>query len=129
MDGQNWDSEQPNTSTSQNNTYYYQGQAPMQANAPEARTSEGLAIASLICGILSIVCCCCNLLGLMLGIAAIVCAVLAQRRGSSGMAVAGLVCGIIGCLLSMAVLIMVIVLSFDGGVSGYEIRDFYRHMW
>lgn len=129
MDGQNWNNEQSNTSASQNNAYYYQEQAPMQANAQEEKASEGLAIASLICGILSLVCCCCNLLGLALGIAAIVCAVLAQRRGSSGMAIAGLVCGIIGCLFSMAVLVMVIVLSLNGGVSGYGIQNFYRHMW
>lgn len=127
MDGPNWNDEQ------QNNTYYYQSQDPVQmnmGNMGEDKQADGLAIASLICGILSIVSCCCCMLGLMLGIAAILCAVLSQRRRSTGMAIAGLVCGIIGCVLSAVVMIFMLVFCLDGGMSGYEVQDFYRrHTW
>ena len=70
------------------------------------------AIASLICGILSLVICtcCCGGTGwipLLLGIAAIVTAIVSKNgQKMSGMATGGLVCGIIAVVLALAVLVM-----------------------
>ena len=78
--------------------------------APPARSANGWAIASLICGILSLVICtcCCGGTGwipLLLGIAAIVTAILSRNgQKMSGMAVGGLVCGIVAVVLSLVVL-------------------------
>lgn len=58
---------------------------------------RGLAIASLVCGIISFFCC-----GVPCGIAAVICGFLARNKGStSGMATAGIVCGIAGAVLAI----------------------------
>ncbi len=61
---------------------------------------RGMAIASLVLGILSLVCC-----GLLPGILAVIFGCVAQYKGNtSHMATAGIVCGIIGSLLALIVL-------------------------
>lgn len=67
----------------------------------------GFAIASMVCGIMSLLCCC-TFLGLVLGIAAIVLAIitLKNKYDGKGMAIAGIVTGGIGIfiwLLFMAI--------------------------
>lgn len=68
----------------------------------------GLAIASMVCGIVSIVCCCMWLFSLMLAIAAIVLGIIAlnKKYDGKGMAIAGIITGGIGFLLSLFWLIM-----------------------
>ena len=76
-------------------------------------TSNGLAIAAMICGIGAIpTTCCCSLLSLPLAIAACVLGGIAlskvkaqpQAYGGKGMALAGLICGVVGILMSIAFL-------------------------
>lgn len=68
---------------------------------------NGFAIASMVIGILSLVLCCCSeYLGLILGILAIIFAVIAKKQGPSGMATAGLICGIIALVLSAVAIIL-----------------------
>ena len=76
-------------------------------------TSNGLAIAALVCGILSILStCCCALLSLPLALAACVMGGIAMSKvkanpavyGGRGMALGGLICGIVGILMSIAFL-------------------------
>ena len=59
---------------------------------------KGLAIASLVLGILAFCCC-----GLPFGIAAIVCALVARSRNGEfeGLALAGFILGIIACVLGV----------------------------
>ena len=72
------------------------------------KQNKAFGIASMVCGILSLLCCCCNTyVGIAISIAAIVLFVLERVlvKSTSGMAVAGLVCGIISivlCILSLA---------------------------
>lgn len=82
---------------------YYQAPEPTWNNdAPSEQAGKGLAIASLVTGILSVVCCG----SLFIWVAAIVCAVIAKSKGNkSGMATAGLILGIIGgCLCIFGVI-------------------------
>ncbi|MDA8968573.1 GYF domain-containing protein [Akkermansiaceae bacterium] len=79
--------------------------APQQYYAPAAPTS-GLAIASMVCGILSIIFCYVNAL---VGIPAVICGHMAMKRikasqgqiAGQGMALAGLICGYIGIVLQL----------------------------
>ena len=65
-------------------------------NAKKAQPHQGMAIASLVLGILSFFC-----FGIISGGLAIVFACIAKANGNkSGMATAGLVCGIIGVVLT-----------------------------
>lgn len=105
-------SPQPNTTTAFNHAGGSTFTPAAETVAPPARSANGWAIASLICGILSLVICtcCCGGTGwipLLLGIAAIVTAVVSRKgQKMSGMAVGGLVCGIIAVVLALAVLVM-----------------------
>ncbi len=74
--------------------------------------SKGYAIASMVCGICSILTCWCyGIIGLICGVCAIAFYfVLKNKRISTrGMATAGLVCGIIGTALSIICLVLVII--------------------
>lgn len=96
MDGQNENNYQSNTVNGSSQ------QAPKQTNA--------LAIVALVMGILSIVInCCLTGVGIIPGIAGIVCAILSKKQGKSGMATAGLICSIIGIVLGVILLILMAI--------------------
>ena len=68
---------------------------------------DALAIASLICGILSICAVCVWCVQLPLGISGIVCGYVSKDR--SGLRTAGLVCSIIGTLIGLAFVAIAII--------------------
>lgn len=82
---------------------------PMMSNEP----STGLAIASLVTGILAIPGACCCYSSVPLGIAAIVMGVIAMNKakespathGGRGLAVAGLSCGIAGLVFTVLAIV------------------------
>ena len=92
------------------------GHMPYQSPPPGAGQSQGLAIASLICGILAIFTFCLWILSVPLGLAAIIMGIIARTNaskgqgGGKGLATAGMICGIVGILIS--VLAIVGLLSF-----------------
>ena len=72
------------------------------------KKSSGMAIAALVCGILSLVCACFGTfawIGVVLGIVAVVLGVMANKAGKDTKATAGLVMGIIGLALSAIIAI------------------------
>ncbi len=77
-----------------NNDYYTQPAPP--------KKSSGLAIASMTCGIVSLIACCVGL-SLPLGALAILFAILSRRKGQPvpAMSVAGIVTGAIGLLMGI----------------------------
>ena len=85
--------------------------------------TSGLAIASLVLGILSIPTCCCYGFGMLIGIAAIITGAMGisqvnkapQEFGGKGMAIAGLVCGIVSVVLG--------ILSLVLGVAGQVMQN------
>lgn len=66
--------------------------------------NSGLSIAALVCGIVSILgFCCCTPIGILCGIAGIVCGVLSKKNnsGGAGMALAGIITGAVGVVGSI----------------------------
>ncbi len=73
---------------------------------PQQEQTSGIAIATMILGIIAVVCmvsCCCTPIAIIIGIAAVICfAVTPKVRGTRGnKAKAGLICGIIGIIGSV----------------------------
>lgn len=84
-------------------------QPNMDFNQQFNKPSKAFGIASLVCGILSLLCCCCSeYVGLGLGIAAIVLFVLERTIGQAktGLGVAGLTCGIVAVVISGLTLLL-----------------------
>ena len=109
---------QPHYSSQNQNAYSgqapYQGQAydpNMQYNNPYAQPPvkpgpNACQIISLIVGILSILCCCWGLLGIILGAVGLVLAIIGNKGNKHGVGTGGLVCSIIGLVLSAIILIL-----------------------
>ena len=103
---------------------------PMMDNNIYAQPGEGngntKAIISLVLGIISIlVCCCYGVVSIILGIAAIVLAVLAKKDNMGkmpGMALGGLICGIIGLLLGLTFLVFMGI-----GIAGGALDEYYYY--
>ncbi len=91
----------------------------------QANGNGGFAIASMVCGILSIVCCCLTWLGLVLAIAAVVLGIIALngKYDGKGMAIAGIITGGIGIILWLIVVIAMgsagVFTTFLNELSGY----------
>lgn len=103
----------------------------------EDNGNQGVAIAALVCGIVSIVCCpigCCGCFGgfnILVAIAAIVLGIIAivKKFANKGMAIAGIVCGglaiigTIGCIIFSG-----IILEASGGV-GSDFQDVMEEIY
>ena len=85
-------------------------QQPKYTASPSQNSVNGLAIGSMVCGIISLPLIFTIFGGLVLGIVAIVLAANSKKQyGPSGYAVAGLVCGIISVIVSAVVIIFFFV--------------------
>lgn len=84
--------------------------------------SNGLAIASMVLGIVSIVLCCIWYLSIIAGIVALILGILHNKNnGKNGMSTAGIVCGVIGIILAVVFFIIgMLGLAMLGGMSGLE---------
>lgn len=113
MDG-NYQNNQNNNSNYQDYTSNPQNQVPPVNNygSPEPKKTNVLAIVGMILGILSILINCCvayAFVGIVLGIAGLVCSIISRKQGPSGMAVAGIVCSIIGMLIAVVITILMVI--------------------
>lgn len=90
-----------------NQNNYYQQPIPPKKNT-------GFAIASMICGIVSLVLCCMGL-GLPLGALAILFGILTRRKGQrmESMATAGIITGSIGLFMGLIVYIFTLLIFED----------------
>ena len=81
--------------------------------------SVGLAVASLVCGIISILSCitCCG--GIFIGIAAIVLGIIAitNNYGGRGMAIGGIACGAVGLIITI---VFIVICSMSDVFSAFE---------
>ncbi len=97
---------------SQSNTYYDSRQSQYYAADPvvekQGGGNIGFAIASLVCGIISILCCCLGLFSAVLAIAAIVLGIItiSFKYDGKGMAIAGIATG--GVAIALIIVSLVI---------------------
>ena len=109
-------------------SYYEQSVEPV--NEPEQ--PKGMAIGSMVCGILSLVCCCFDYLSVILAIVALVLGiiVLVKKQGGKGMAIAGIVCGGIGFIFGISSIIIGLVMKDQimDYLSSMGINDFDDYM-
>ena len=92
----------------------------------EEKKSNGLAVASLVLGIVSIVFCfIIQWLGLIIGIVGIVLGVMAKKKNPTGMATAGLVLSIIGTVLCALVFIACVACLNAIGTAGGVASSLY----
>ena len=108
------------------NPFARQGDGMTPPPSPEQKTGKNFAIASLVCGILSIVLCCCNgFIPLILAVVAVVMAILQSKKDGrmDGKAVGGLVTGIIGAFIAL----VSILLSFSDAYQTF-IEEFMQEM-
>lgn len=95
--------------------------------------TNGLAIASLILGIIAIPASCCYGAGIIFGIIAIVLGVVSKRQGESmsGMAIAGIICSVIGIIAGICMWIMIVYvikeIQLNGGLDVFleELNSYY----
>ena len=100
--------------------FQYQNQEPNTQSG--ANNANGLAVASLVCGIIAVVMvCCCTYLGIILGILAIFFGIISKDEYGNRptMAKVGLVLGIIGAVVCIGW----IILSIAGIISIPDITE------
>ena len=107
------------------------GAPPMGYQTPAPQQSQGLAIGSLVCGIVSIVLFCVWFVSIPVGIVAIILGVIAKGKiargeaGGQGLAKTGTILGIVGTLLA----ILWIVLLFAGvSLFGSKMEEMQKEM-
>lgn len=92
------------------------------------KKKEGLAVASMVCGICGAVfgllelCCCCWPLSVIASICAIVFALVDRsKKGSfNGKTITGLVCGIVGVVAPIVLIAIEFVVTFNGDFSAFS---------
>lgn len=91
-----------------------------------SQDKKGFAIASMVCGIVSIVTCCCEYIAIPLSIVAIVLGIISIKKQESGkgMAIAGIACG--GAAL--AFIIVCLILYATGAVDTTQWEEMLKKM-
>ena len=115
-----------NQNNNQSNYSYGGGQYPQYEEQPSG--NRGMAIASLVVGILSILCCCCVYLSVILGIVGIVLAVLSRPKDGKfeGVAMGGLICSIVGLVLG--VILIIVNVATQNSADYTQMMDMYMQM-
>ncbi len=93
--------------------------APYQPQQPE-NPGKGWAIASLVLGIVSVVCCCVWYVALVPALLAVIFGIVGVAKKQGGMAVAGLILGCIG----LAFCILMIVFTAIG-INTYSVERYF----
>lgn len=108
--------------TSNSNIPYQHGGYDLEPD----NATNGLQIAGLVCGILSIcLCCCYGVPSVVLGIAGIICASMGNKNSKNGVGTAGMVCSIIGLILGvLAIIYYAMVISQIVNSNYYDYFDF-----
>lgn len=85
-------------------------------SAEPKKQVNGLAVGGLVCGIISILLCCCCGVGVVVGIAGIILSLLSKKGSEgklSGVAIAGLICSCVGLLFSVLGCVLMIASSSE----------------
>ena len=100
----------------------YQTPVDYKDTQPNGNGGQGMAIAAMVLGIVSIVLCCIWYISLLCAIVGIVLGVMHNKKGvKSGMATAGIVCSIIGIILTIVILVLAAIgLAMFGGLAALQ---------
>lgn len=86
--------------------------------SPPKKAGNGMAIASLVMGILSLVCCCCCYIGIAFGALGIIFALLSrQEEPMDTQAKVGLILSCIGVALNVVSIILMLLMNAAGAVN------------
>lgn len=94
----------------------YNAVPPAYTPVQPANPNNGMAIGSLICGIVGILLCCCCGVGAIVGAVGIVLSVLSRKQNDgkfSGLAMAGLICSIVAVVFGVGYLAYSMIFSND----------------
>ena len=108
---------EPDNGFTQADTYQNTQQNLSQMYSQSTERASGFAIAGMVCGILSIVCCCAWYISGILGILGLVFSIMAivKKMPGKGLAIAGIVCASVGLILAIGLLVF--ALSVDRSIS------------
>ncbi|MCI5586372.1 MAG: DUF4190 domain-containing protein [Lachnospiraceae bacterium] len=122
---QNYNNYQNNGYNNMNGT---SGQQNYYGNEPATETPSGMAIAGLVLGILSMVCCCIWYVSAILAILALVFSIITvvKNKPGKGMAIAGIVCGAIG--LVMAIVVVIGVIGYTRTMSPKDLQNMINNI-
>lgn len=95
---------------------------------PQNQENQGFAIASMVLGIISLVCCCLGNISLIMAIVSIVFGVitLVKKKPGRGMAIAGIICSSISVVIYIALLI--IGLAVGASLSPSDIEELEQYL-
>lgn len=94
---------------------------------PPRQPANGLAIAALVTGLISLCCCVCFYVSLPCAIAAIITAILSRKQGGmSAMAIIGLITGIIGMIIAAFMIMYVIYVMSNPALYQQIMDEYYR---
>lgn len=134
MDGQNFNNESNNQQTGQQQPVYqqpvqqyqqYQQPVYQQTTGPVSGKANGLSIAGLVVGIVSICLFCMSWLGSLIGVVGLVLAIVGQVKNKSKLGIAAIVVSAIGVALGL--IFLFIILSIMGSAAG-SINDLMRYI-
>lgn len=82
-------------------------------------TARVLGVVALVCGILSLICCCSSNVSIICALAAVICGILSIKKANTyrGIAMAGIICG------SIALVIVIIFAAFRGLAASFGFID------
>lgn len=90
---------------------------------------KGLAIASMILGIISIVLCCAYGISIICAILAIVFGIISIKSSGKGMAISGIITGTIGIIITIAIFIFLFLVGFSTAIFDNGVLEYNSDAW
>ena len=111
--------------------FYPNSDNPNYNSAPQPNRPGGFAIASLVCGIISVILCCTGVLSIPTGALGILFAVLTKRKGQnmSGLCIAGIWLSCVGMALGILMTVYSFFMVFSNPVLYEEVNTMFQTMY
>lgn len=112
-DGNNFDNSNLGYGNNQSGNEFNGGNFDYTSQQPQKDPGHGLAIASLVLGIISLISCCCVYLSVVVGVVGVVLAIISKSKSNTGkmetMAKVGMVLSIVGIVLAIGYIVFGLV--------------------
>lgn len=91
---------------------------------PQPQGSQGFAIAGMVLGIISLVCCCSGYIALVAGVVGLILSIisLVQKRPGKGMAIAGIICS------AIAIVLIVVLTAIGNSITPDELQKMLNEL-